>query len=112
MNGRAADRFDDPGRQIGEITRHLPASGGGAHVGPGELGEAVPFVVDEVLELVPVAGLEDHGFDALLGKLVAERSTACAGADDDDEPVVVEVEFCHRVLPQLSQLMSSKPRLM
>ena len=92
--------------------RDPPASRSGAHILPGQLGEAVPFVVDEILDLVPVAGLEDHDLDALLGELVAERSATRAGADDDDEPVVVEVEFCHGVLPQLSQSMSLKPRLM
>jgi len=29
-----------------------------------------------------------------------------------DDAVIVEVEFCHGVLPQLSQSMSLKPRLM
>ena len=65
--------------------RHPPGSGGRAHVLPGELGEARPFVVDEVRNLVAVAGLEDHDLDALLGELVAECSAARAGADDDDD---------------------------
>ena len=63
-------------------------------------------------DLVPVAGLEDHDLDALLGELVAERAAARAGADDHDQSVIVEVEFCHGFLPQLSQSMSLKPRLM
>ena len=49
VRGRAADRLDDPGRQVGEVLGDPPASGRRAHVLPGELGEAVPFVVDEVL---------------------------------------------------------------
>ena len=61
---------------------------------------------------MPVASLEDHDLDALLGKFVAERAAARTRADDDDESVVVDVEFCHGVLPQLSQSMSLKPRLM
>ena len=112
VHGRAADRLDDPGRQIGEVMRDPPASRSGAHILPGQLDEAVPLVIDEILHLVPVAGLEDHDLDALLGEFIAERATARAGADDHDQSVIVEVEFCHGFLPQLSQSMSLKPRLM
>jgi hypothetical protein len=72
----------------------------------------LPLVVDEILHLVPAAGFEDYNLDALLSEFVSKRTAARAGADDDDESVVVEVEFCHGVLPQLSQSMSLKPRLM
>ena len=92
MHGGAPDRFHDPGRQVGEVARHAPRARRGPHVGPGELGEAFPLVVDEVLDLVAGARLQDHRLDALLGEFVAERAAAGAGADDDDEAVVVEVE--------------------
>src|SRR6476620_12805414 len=112
MNGRAANRFDDPGRQIGKIMGDAPVSRSGAHIFPGELGETAPFIVDEILHLVPIASLKDHDLDALLGELVAECAAARTRADDNDESVVVEVEFCHSVLPQPSQSMSLNPRLM
>ena len=64
---------------------HAPDAGRGAHVGPGELGEALPFVVDEVLNLVAFAGLQDDDLDALLRELVCERAAAGPGTDDDDD---------------------------
>ena len=99
VDGGAADGLDDPGGQVGEVLVDAPGAGGGAHVGPGELGEAGPFVVDEILVFDAVAGLEDDGLDALLGELVAERAAARAGADDDDEAVVVQVESSHAGSP-------------
>ena len=54
MHRRAADRLDDPCRQIGEVVRHAPRARRGAHVLPGELRETRPFVVDEVGDLVCV----------------------------------------------------------
>src|SRR6476646_9071626 len=80
--GRAADGLDDPGRQRREVLGNLPASGCRARVLPGELGEAVPLVVDEVLVLDARAGFQDHDLDALLRELVAERAAAGAGTHD------------------------------
>ena len=97
---RAADRLDDPGRQVGEVLGDAPAARRGAHVGPGELGEALPFVVDEVLDLDARAGFEDDDLDALLRELVAERAAAGAGADDHDHAVVIQIEFCHVRSPE------------
>ena len=103
MRGRATDGLDDPGGQVGKILRDAPASRGGAHVGPGELGKALPFIIDEVLQLDARAGFKDHDLDALLRKLVAERSAARAGADDDDHAAVIQIEFCHvGFLPEVS----------
>ncbi len=74
VHGRAADRLDDPGRQVREIMRDPPGAGRGSHVLPGELGEAFPLVVDEIRDLVAVARLEDDDLDALLRQFVAERA--------------------------------------
>ena len=71
--------------RLGKSLAHAPGARRGAHVRPGELGEALPFVVDEVLDLVARAGLEHDHLDALLRELVGERAAAGAGADDDDD---------------------------
>ncbi len=94
----AAHRLDDPGRQAREVLRHPPVAGGGAGVHPGELAEAVPFVVDVVLRQVAPAGLERHDLDALLRQFVGQHPAARAGADDDDHGVVVQIEFRDHVL--------------
>src|SRR3546814_12870050 len=101
MHGRAADRLDDPCRQPGEIPGDAPAPRRRALVEPGDLAEARPLVIDEVLDLVAPARLENHHRDALLRQLVAERAATSAGADDDDDAVVAEIVFrCHcGVLP-------------
>ncbi len=112
MRRRAADRLDDPRRQVGEVARHPPRPGGGAHVEPGELGEAFPLVVDEVLGLVVAAGFEGDDGDALLRQSVAEHAAAGTGADDDDDRVVVEVKGCSHDPRSYSQAMSLKPRSM
>ncbi len=114
VHRRAADRLDDPRRQVGKIVRHAPGTRRGAHVLPGELGKARPFVVDEIRDLMASAGFQDHHLDALLRKLVAERAAAGAGADNADHGVVVQIECRHRRLPYAcgSQSMSLKPRLM
>jgi hypothetical protein len=120
---RTADRLHDPCRKVRKIPGDAPASRCGAHVGPGELGKALPFIVDEVLQFDARAGLKDHDLDALLRKLVAERSAARAGAHDHDHAAVIQIEFCHvEFLPDCSlpvalqafgsQSMSAKPRLM
>jgi hypothetical protein len=72
VHRRAADRFHDPSRQIRKVLRHAPVARGGSHVGPGELREALPFVVDEILDLDARTGFEDHDLDAFLRKLVAQ----------------------------------------
>ncbi len=96
MGRGSADRLDDPGRQIGEVLVHPPAAGGRSHVRPCELGEARPFVVDEIREVVTLAGFEHDDLDALLRKFVAERAAARARSHDDDDAVVVQIEFrCH-----------------
>ena len=55
---------------------------------PGELAEALPFVVDEVLNLVARAGLKDDHLDAPLGELVRERAADRPRANDDDDRIV------------------------
>ena len=96
MGSRSADGLDDPGRQVGEVLVDPPAAGGRAHIRPGELGEAWPFVVDEIRELDAFARFQHDDFDALLRQLVAERSAARARPYDDDDAVVVLIEFrCH-----------------
>src|SRR5262249_54064173 len=108
---------------VGKILCDPPASGCGAHVGPGELGKALPLIVDEVLQFDARAGFKDHDLDALLRKLVAERSAARSGADNHDHAAVIQIKFCHvEFLPDCSlpmalyafgsQSMSAKPRLM
>ena len=93
---RSADRLDDPGRQIGEVLMNPPAAGGRPHVLPRELDEAVPLVVDEVLVLIALARLEHDDFDALLRQLVAQGAAARARSHNDDDAVVVLIEFrCH-----------------
>ena len=76
---------------------HPPAAGSRAHVLPGELGEARPFIVDEVLEVVALARFENDDFDALLRELVAERAPARARSYNHDDAVVVLVEFRRHV---------------
>ena len=93
---RSADGLDDPGRQVGEVLVNPPAAGGRAHIRPCELGEAWPFVVDEIREVQALACFEHDDFDALLRQLVAKRAAACARPHDDDDAVVVLIEFrCH-----------------
>ena len=48
VRGCAANRLDDPGRQVRKVLRDTPATAGRAVVQPGELGKTVPFVIDEV----------------------------------------------------------------
>jgi len=60
------------------------------------LGEARPFVVDEVREVVALARFNDDDLHALLRQLVAERPAAGARSHDNDDAVVVQIEFrCH-----------------
>ena len=92
---RAAHRLHDPGRKIGEVLGHTPASGCGAHVRPCELGKALPFIVDEVMVLDARTGFEDDDLDALLRQFVAQCSTARARAHDYDHAAVIQIEFCH-----------------
>ena len=95
MRGRTADRLHDPRRKVRKIFCDAPASRCGAHVGPCKLGKALPFIVDEVLQLDARTGFKDHDLDALLRKLIAERSAARAGTDDHDHAAVIQIEFCH-----------------
>ena len=93
---RSADGFDDPGRQVGEVLVNPPTARGRPHIGPCKLGEAWPFVVDEIREVQALARFEHDDFDALLRQLVAKRSAARARPYDDDDAVVVLIEFrCH-----------------
>ncbi len=81
---------------MGEVLVNPPAAGGRPHVLPGELGEAGPLVVDEVLVFVTLASLQRDDLDALLRKLIAESAAARARSHDDDDAVVVQIEFrCH-----------------
>ncbi len=123
MHRRSADRFDDPGRQIGEVLGDAPAARGRAHIVPRQLRETLPLIVDEILDLGARTGLKDHDLDALLREFVAERSAAGAGAHDYNHAIVIQIEFCHVMSSQLmfcptscqtfgSQSMSLKPRLM
>src|SRR5690606_2546289 len=100
MDRGAAHRLDDPGRQVRKVLRHAPAADGRAMIEPGELGETVPLVVDEILVFDARAGFEDDDVDALLRQFVAERAAAGARTYDDDHTVVVEiVRSCHDFLP-------------
>ena len=93
VDGRAADRLDDPGRQAGEVLGDPPASRRGPLVEPAYLGEGLPLVVDEFLRLDARSRFQDHHLDALLGQFVAQRAAAGPGAHDHHDAVVVEVEF-------------------
>ncbi len=96
---RTAHCLDDPSRKVGKVLRDTPAAAGRAVVEPGELGEAVPFVVDEILVFDTRTGLEHDDVDAFLRQLVAERAAAGTRADDDDHTVVVEIiRSCHGFL--------------
>src|SRR5690606_6411540 len=76
------------------------ATGGRAVVEPGDLGKALPLVIDEIVVFDAAACLEDDDIDALLGEFVAKRATTGARADDDDNAVVVELILgCHYFLP-------------
>ena len=84
---------------------------------PGELGEAFPFVVDEIRRCssrLPASSMTD--LDALLREFVAKRAAAGAGADDDDDPVVVQIELSNHGAYSSdagqSQVKSLKPRSM
>jgi len=74
VDGRAAHCLDDSGRQVREIARNAERARSGAHVGPGQLAEACPFIVDEVRDLVPGAGLENDRLDALEREFGAQRA--------------------------------------
>ncbi len=112
--GRATDRLDDPGGQAGEILRHPPGARGRPRVGPGELAEARPFVVDVVAGQVAPARLERDHVDTLLRELVRQRSAAGAGADHHHHAAVIQVIRRSHVsvlpLSAHSHAMSSKPR--
>ncbi len=100
MRGRPADRFDDPGRQVRKVPGDAPVARGRALVLPGKLGKGIPLVVDEILVFVACARLQDDDVDALLREFVAERAAAGAGADDDDNAVVLQIKWCcHGFLP-------------
>lgn len=100
VRGRAADRFHDPGRQVRKIPGYAPVARSRALVFPGELGKGVPLVIDEVVEFVACAGLQDDDVDALLGEFIAERAAAGPRADDDDQIVVFQIKCCcHGFLP-------------
>src|SRR5262245_39291247 len=86
---RTAYRLHDPRWKVWKVRGDAPASRRGTHVGPGELGKAFPFVVDEVLEFDARAGLKDHHLDAFLSKLIAQRSAARAGANDHHHAAVI-----------------------
>ena len=58
----------------------------------------VPLVVDEVLVFDALARFEDDHLYALLRQLVAERAAARARAHDDDDAVVVLIEFRRHVV--------------
>jgi hypothetical protein len=53
----AAHGLDDPGGKAGEILCHPPIARGGAGVGPGQLAETFPFVIDIVFGHVTAARL-------------------------------------------------------
>ena len=97
---RSADGLDDPGRQIGEVLVNPPAAGGRAHIRPCELGEAWPFVVDEIREVQALARFQQDDFDAFLRQLVAKRAAARARPYDDDDAVVVLIGRSNGATPQ------------
>src|SRR6202000_1955559 len=94
MYRRAADRLDDPRRQGRKILRDPPGARSGARIGPGDLGETVPLVIDEIVVLDARTGLENDDLDTLLRQLIAERATARARADNHDDAAVILIEFC------------------
>jgi hypothetical protein len=89
----AAHRLADPGGEVG-----VQIAGAFARVEPRDLGEHLAAVGD-VTQREALAGLETHHLDALLGELVAERAAAGTGTDDDDDRIVVQIEFGHRITP-------------
>src|SRR5262249_34260837 len=101
MHRRAADRLDDPGRQIGKVAVHTPRARRRAHVLPGQLREAIPFVVNEILDLKALAGFENDDLDALVREFVGERAAAGAGANDDNDRVVGLIEFRSHWIPPI-----------
>ena len=82
---------------MGEVLVNPPVAGGRPHILPGELGEARPLVVDEVLVFVALASLQHDNLDALLRQFVAKRAAARARPYDDDDAVVVLIEFRRHV---------------
>src|SRR6185312_1242871 len=107
MHGRSADRLDDPCRQIWKVAGDTPGAGRRSHVGPRQLREALPFIVDEVLDLGAWSGLKDHHLDTFLSELIAERTAAGAGADNYNNAIVVLIEFRHDVSSQPDLLEAS-----
>jgi hypothetical protein len=106
----ASDRFAGPARQVRKILGDPPITRGGPFVQPGELQERFPFVVDEVLELDPLAGLEQDDRHALLAELVGEGAAARARADHDHNRIVVQIILCHDCCPPLTARPAGWPR--
>ena len=88
---------------------HTPRARRRAHVRPGQLGEAVPFIIGEIPDFVTFPGLQHHDLDTLLSQFVCERAAAGTGPDDDDDRVVVEIIFRSHGIPP--ELLSFDPRL-
>ena len=94
VHRRAADALAVPRRQVREVVGEPVGALGLAQVEPRELQERGPLVVDVLLGLEALAGLEHDDVDALLRELVGEGSATGPGADDDDDRVVGVVERC------------------
>ncbi len=109
VDGRAANRLDDPRRQVRIGLGVMPAAGRDPLVEPRDLAEHRPFVVLEVGLRIVLAGLENHDLaDAPLRQLVGQRGAARARADDDDRVAVVQVDPCCHVCLQCPALYGSR----
>jgi hypothetical protein len=92
---RASDGLDDPCRQSREILGHTPIAGCGAWINPGKLAKAVPFVVYVILWQIAPTRRESDDFYAFLRQFVGQDATTSASADDHNNAIVVQFEFCH-----------------
>ena len=110
MHGGAAHGLDDPGGQAGKVLGHAPVAAGGARVKPGQLAEAVPFVVQVILRQIAAPGLQRDNADALLRQFIGQHAATGPGADNHDHRVVVQIKWCCHDMAPYIQLMSSKPR--
>src|SRR5882762_10317351 len=95
VGGGASDGLAGPGREIREVSRHAPGSGGGALVRPGELPERGPLVVHERGPRFTLARLQQHHRDALLAQLVRQGAAPGAASDDGYHGVVAHFVGCH-----------------
>ena len=92
VHGAAADGLADVGGLLGPSLGDARIAGDDAPVLPREHRIGRRLVVLEIGEAEARARLQDHDVDALLAELVRQRPAAGAGADDDENAVVVVLE--------------------